>query len=66
METKLVIYTTICMAVMLSIVYFSLSFIASIVHQCIINTTPVVSMQTLINTSDMMHKWDIKDSNLIL
>jgi len=32
METKLVIYTTICMAVMLSIVYLSLSFIASIVH----------------------------------
>ena len=32
METKLVIYTTICMAVMLSIVYFSLTFIGSIVH----------------------------------
>jgi hypothetical protein len=32
METKLVIYTTICMAVMLSIVYFSMSFIASVVH----------------------------------
>jgi hypothetical protein len=32
METKLVMWTCVAMAVMLSIVYFSLSFIASIVH----------------------------------
>ena len=32
METKLVLWTCVVMAVMLSIVYFSLSFIASIVH----------------------------------
>ena len=33
METKLVMWTCVAMAVMLSIVYFSLSFIASVVHQ---------------------------------
>ena len=32
METKLVLWTCVAMTVMLSIVYFSLSFIASIVH----------------------------------
>ena len=32
METKLVLWTCVAMAVMLSIVYLSMSFIASVVH----------------------------------